>query len=390
VGKTTMLRETARILSEDNRVVIVDTSNEIAGDGDIPHPAIGRARRMQVTTPILQHEVMIEAVENHNPQVIVIDEIGREMEALAARTIAERGVQLVATAHGNTLDNLLLNPTLSDLVGGLESVTLSDEEARRRGTQKSVLERKAPPTFDVVIEIQDWQRVAVHHDVAAAVDALLRGRPLTPEMRYRNDDGEIVIEQGTQAPRTTGDAIGSERPDRGAGTERRRWAQDTPAGASGNVPRPIKLYPYGVSQNRLRQSGRSLTVPLILTDSLEEADALMTLKSYYRKRPVVISDAESRGIPIYVLRSNTFTQIENALVDLFGLSAAVDPNEAALHEAEAAIQKIQSGARNMVELAPRSSTVRRQQHELARQARLLSSSRGKEPRRRVRIFRNNG
>src|SRR5512137_2249585 len=195
VGKTTLLREAARILSEKARVVVVDTSNEIGGDGDIPHPAIGQARRMQVADPALQHEVMIEAVENHMPQVIVIDEIGREQEAAAARTIAERGVQLVGTAHGITLDNLLMNPTLSDLVGGIESVTLSDEEARRRGTQKTVLERRAPPTFDVLIEIQDRQRMAVHHNVAAAVDAILRGRSLQPEIRFRDDGGQVRIEK---------------------------------------------------------------------------------------------------------------------------------------------------------------------------------------------------
>ena len=195
VGKTTVLREAARVRSDHKRVVIVDTSNEIAGDGDIPHPAIGRARRMQVPEPSLQHEVMIEAVENHMPEVIIIDEIGREEEAVAARTIAERGVQLIGTAHGNSLENLLMNPTLSDLVGGIESVTLSDEEARRRGTQKSVLERKAPPTFNVLIEIQDRQRMVIHHDVAAAVDALLRARPLTPEVRYRDEHGEIHVEK---------------------------------------------------------------------------------------------------------------------------------------------------------------------------------------------------
>src|SRR3990170_2269215 len=194
VGKTTMLREAARILAEGKRVVIVDTSNEIGGDGDVPHPAIGRARRMQVREPVLQHEVMIEAVENHNPEVIVIDEIGRELEAVAARTIAERGVQLIGTAHGNSLENLLLNPTLSDLIGGIESVTLSDEEARRRGTQKTVLERRAAPTFDVLIEIQDRERMAVHHDVAAAVDSMLRGRPLPSELRGHDESGKIRIE----------------------------------------------------------------------------------------------------------------------------------------------------------------------------------------------------
>ena len=191
VGKTTMLREAARILAETKRVVIVDTSNEIGGDGDVPHPAVGRARRMQVATPALQHEVMIEAVENHNPEVIVIDEIGREREAEAARTIAERGVQLIGTAHGNTLENLLLNPTLSDLIGGIESVTLSDEEARRRGTQKTVLERRSPPTFDILVEIQTRDTVAVHPDIAAAVDALLRGYDAPAEIRSRQEDGSI-------------------------------------------------------------------------------------------------------------------------------------------------------------------------------------------------------
>ena len=200
IGKTTMLREAARILAEKMRVVIVDTSNEIGGDGDVPHPAVGRARRMQVATPSLQHEVMIEAVENHNPEVIVIDEIGRELEAAAARTIAERGVQLVATAHGRTLENLLLNPTLSDLIGGIESVTLSDEEARRRGTQKTVLERRSPPTFDVLIELQERDLLVVHPDVAAAVDALVRGIALQPEIRSRDEKGEIHIQKPSQPP----------------------------------------------------------------------------------------------------------------------------------------------------------------------------------------------
>ena len=200
VGKTTLLREAARILGDKARVVVVDTSNEIGGDGDIPHPAIGKARRMQVARPELQHEVMIEAVENHMPQVIVIDEIGRQQEAVAARTIAERGVQLVGTAHGITLENLLVNPTLSDLVGGIESVTLSDEEARRRGTQKSVLERRAPPTFDVLIELQDRQRMAVHHNVAASVDAILRGRSLAPEIRYRDESGQVRVEAAPPPP----------------------------------------------------------------------------------------------------------------------------------------------------------------------------------------------
>ncbi len=211
IGKTTMLREAARVLADDlgKRVVVVDTSNEIAGDGDIPHPAIGKARRMQVRTPSLQHEVMIEAVENHMPQVIVIDEIGTELEAQAARTIAERGVQLIGTAHGNNLDNLMLNPTLSDLIGGIQSVTLGDEEARRRRTQKSVLERKAPPTFDVIIEIQDRERVTVHSDVAETVDSMLRGDSVAPELRWRDEEG---VHRSQARPRPSPrEQLGAER-----------------------------------------------------------------------------------------------------------------------------------------------------------------------------------
>ncbi len=211
IGKTTMLREAARVLADDmgKRVVVVDTSNEIAGDGDIPHPAIGKARRMQVRTPSMQHEVMIEAVENHMPQVIVIDEIGTELEAQAARTIAERGVQLIGTAHGNNLDNLMLNPTLSDLIGGIQSVTLGDEEARRRRTQKSVLERKAPPTFDVIVEIQDREKVAVHSDVAETIDALLRGDAVAPELRWRDEEG-VHRSQGRPRP-SPREQLGQER-----------------------------------------------------------------------------------------------------------------------------------------------------------------------------------
>ncbi|MCJ7605197.1 MAG: AAA family ATPase, partial [Dehalococcoidales bacterium] len=203
VGKTTMLREMARVLADDadKRVIIVDTSNEIAGDGDIPHPAIGHARRMQVASPTLQHNVMIEAVENHMPEVIVIDEIGTELEAMAARTIAERGVQLVGTAHGNNLDNLIMNPTLADLIGGIQSVTLGDEEAKRRGTQKSILERKSPPTFDIVVEIMQRDRVTIHPDVGEAVDCLLRGEPCPTEIRWCDENGEIRIEKQTPHPK---------------------------------------------------------------------------------------------------------------------------------------------------------------------------------------------
>jgi stage III sporulation protein SpoIIIAA len=377
VGKTTMLREVARILSEKKRVVIVDTSNEIGGDGDIPHPAIGRARRMQVTTPAMQHEVMIEAVENHMPEVIVIDEIGRELEAAAARTIAERGVQLVGTAHGNTLDNIMMNPTLADLVGGIQSVTLSDEEARRRRTQKSILERKAPPTFDVVVEIQDWDHLAVHHDVAAAVDAILRGRPRQAERRYRDERGEVRREEAMLpppgAPTTPTPVLPRERVREGAEA----------------ALRPMRLYPYGVSQSRLRQAAKGLTLPVTIVNDLGEAEAMLTLKSYYRRRPQAISDAERRGIPIYVLRSNTIAQIEMSLADIFGLEAEPEPDPfaVAMQETQEAIERVLAGTRSM-DLSPQNAYIRRQQHEMARAANLLSQSHGKEPNRRVRISAN--
>jgi stage III sporulation protein SpoIIIAA len=382
VGKTTLLREAARILAETRRVIIVDTSNEIGGDGDVPHPAIGKARRMQVREPMLQHEVMIEAVENHNPEVIVIDEIGRELEAAAARTIAERGVQLIGTAHGNTLENLLLNPTLSDLVGGIEAVTLSDEEARRRGTQKTVLERRAPPTFDILIEIQHRDRLAIHMDVAASVDALLRGRPLPPEIRIREADGRIRIERPPQP-------IGESREApfrRSTGMESSPPFSQSQAGPS---LAPIRIYPYGVARNRLMQAAKRLGVPAILVRSAEEAQALVTLRTYYRSHQHTILEAEERGVPIYVLRSNTVNQIEQFLGDLFNLpSDELPPQEleAIRQQTEQAIQAVLNGER-WVDLPPAPAFVRRLQHEMARQAELVSHSYGKEPRRHVRIFR---
>src|SRR5512146_1142478 len=296
IGKTTMLREAARTLADSKRVVIVDTSNEIGGDGDVPHPAVGRARRMQVATPSLQHEVMIEAVENHNPEVIVIDEIGRELEAAAARTIAERGVQLIGTAHGKTLENLLLNPTLSDLIGGIESVTLSDEEARRRGTQKTVLERRAPPTFDVLIEIQERDRMAVHPDVSAAVDALVRGYPLHPEIRMRDLEGKIQIEQAQQAMPSRLDAKESKTTKRSRapgvmGPLQEKIVASVPvryeAPVRGAV-QSLKIYPYGVARNRLLQAAKRLGVPAIIVKDPSEANALVTLRTYYRDRPQAI------------------------------------------------------------------------------------------------------
>ncbi len=412
IGKTTLLREAARIIADQNRVIIVDTSNEIGGDGDVPHPAVGKARRMQVATPSLQHEVMIEAVENHNPEVIVIDEIGRELEAQAARTIAERGVQLIGTAHGRSLENLLLNPTLSDLVGGIEAVTLSDEEARRRGTQKTVLERRAPPTFDVLIEMQDRDRVAIQPDVSAAVDALVRGNPLPPEIRFRAENGEIQIEK-PPVPAITRQASqqqsGYRRLSFGPDNQQRA-AREAPISRPGFQPdvlgvelsdegsrpqrgqatmQPIRIYPYGVARNRLMQSAKRMSVPAIVVKDLSEADALVTLRAYYRGRQQTILEAEQRGMPIYVLRANTNNQIEQLLADIFNLSlSASSPDnwEDYTSQTQAAIQAVLNGER-YVDLDPAAAPVRRMQHEMARQARLVSHSYGKEPNRRVRIYR---
>jgi len=402
VGKTTMLREAARVLAERRRVVIVDTSNEIGGDGDVPHPAIGKARRMQVSHPEKQHEVMIEAVENHNPEVIVIDEIGRELEAQAARTIAERGVQLIGTAHGNALDNLMLNPTLSDLIGGIESVTLSDDEARRRGTQKTVLERRAPPTFDVLIEIQTRDRLVVTESVADAVDGILRGRPLAVEIRTRNSKGEIEVETGEPE---LSNAVNPDNSSRRNGRNDRRTGRDNgstvhnvrapqaprkdyiPRTTSGTDLEPLTIYAYGVARNRLEQAARRLHVPLSIADDLGGADAVVTLKNYYRRRPKLIVDAERRGMSIYVLRANTVSQMENFLIDVFNLEVdPLDPFGEALREVEMAIMQIRAGAAH-IDLDPQDNVIRRRQHQMARQAQLASRSYGQDPNRYVRIFR---
>jgi len=406
VGKTTLLREAAHILAESKRVVIVDTSNEIGGDGDVPHPAVGKARRMQVREPMLQHEVMIEAVENHNPEVIVIDEIGRELEAAAARTIAERGVQLIGTAHGQTLDNLLLNPTLSDLVGGIEAVTLSDEEARRRGTQKTVLERRAPPTFDVLIEIINRNRFAVHQDIMVSVDALLRGYPLVPEVRMRDEEGRIQIERAASSSGSRMDAKETKTPRRGRQpasssaimppseevTQRldKLSAASTPRFEPVRGPmQTVKIYPHGVARNRLMQAVKRLGVPAVIVKDANDANALVTLRTYYRDRQQTIVDAEHRGMPIYVLRANTVGQMEQFLSDLFNLSQeqfTSSDMDSVKEQTQQAISAVLNGER-WVDLPPGPSLVRRLQHEMARNAELVSHSYGKEPRRHVRIFR---
>ncbi|HET7737828.1 MAG TPA: R3H domain-containing nucleic acid-binding protein [Tepidiformaceae bacterium] len=422
VGKTTMLREVARVLADDanKRVIIVDTSNEIAGDGDIPHPAIGSARRMQVPTPALQHAVMIEAVENHMPEVIVIDEIGTELEAAAARTIAERGVQLVGTAHGNSLENLMLNPTLSDLIGGIQSVTLGDEEARRRGTQKSILERKAPPTFDVVVEIQNWARVAVHGDVAATIDARLRGYEALPEIRQLNDEGEIEFLEAEREDDADADFGHFERGNRSAGTGRGpsptlelglsrpatrrdfgdREPRDSreprelraergvsrvapPERASGPA---TKLYAFGISRQRLEQAIQQTGANVQLVPDIREADAAITLRSYYRRKPAAIREAEERAVPIYVLKTNTAFQVEQVLNQFRGKQGIrTDPMTEVFRETEDAVAQVMRDG-SAIDLNPQNSYIRRLQHQIVGRYNLESKSAGKEPQRRVRIL----
>ena len=388
VGKTTKLREIARVLADElnKRVVVIDTSNEIAGDGDIPHPAIGRSRRMQVATPDAQEGVMIEAVENHMPEVIVIDEIGTEKEAYAARTIAERGVQLIGTAHGNSLENLLMNPTLSDLVGGIQSVTLSDEEARRRGTQKTILERKAPPTFDIAIELQDRDRLAIHQDVAEVVDQLLRGYVPQPEIRALGDDGQVTVlresayEDGARDERNEPDSTGK-----------------------------MRIFPYAVSRSQLERVIRTLRLPAVVTKNVQDADVVLVLKSYARNGGSVFEQAQKKNIPVYVVKANTIPQIQKSMREVMHLDSAPgggaltgpltkpkeldlpdtlsEDEEEALQETQAAIESVLTRS-EPAELNPASPKIRRIQHMMVERYNLRSESYGEEPNRRIRIFPN--
>jgi stage III sporulation protein SpoIIIAA len=444
VGKTTALREIARVLADDllKRVVIIDTSNEIAGDGDIPHPAIGRARRMQVARPEQQHQVMIEAVENHMPEVIVIDEIGTELEALAARTIAERGVQLVGTAHGNRLENLIKNPTLADLVGGIQSVTLGDDEARRRGSQKSVLERKAPPTFDIAVEMLERQRWVVHEQVADTVDQLLRGRQPGLQVRTLGEHGKVIVTHelpgsSERAPALTGALT---EPLMGAGNPRPGWrasgqmrppsritarplaaaqdsfqplleqadpgwgaaaADDAPAAFGLNGEELTPIYPYGISREQLEHVITTLALPIVIARNLDEAQAVLALRSHVKHHSKLKHLAQVRQIPLYTVKSNSIPQITRTLQRLLEMDAAeiaasvnlnlftrsgADDELEALEEARLAIEQIVIPQGQPVELLPRSAHVRKMQHELAEHYRLKSLSFGNEPNRRLRIY----
>lgn len=435
VGKTTALREIARVLADEleKRVVIIDTSNEIAGDGDVPHPAIGRARRMQVARPELQHQVMIEAVENHMPEVIVIDEIGTELEAMAARTIAERGVQLIGTAHGNQIENLIKNPTLSDLVGGIQSVTLGDEEARRRGSQKSVLERKAPPTFDIAVEMLERQRWIIHEEVAQTVDTLLRGRQPQSQVRTVDAAGKVTITHELPpvslvktAPRTTLGSTGwrasgqisplpvpvESQPLSGADHEfeqllneslSRRDSFGNPSREAGpnGEDLPLHIYPYAVSRQQLEQVIYTLKLPVVLTKDLDSADVVLALRSHLKNHSKLRHMTKARQLPVHVIKASTVPQIARALRRMLNMDELGTPELAdlqlfsregnqdeieALEEARLAVEQIVIPKGQPVELLPRSASVRKIQHELIEHYRLQSRSFGDEPNRRLRIY----
>jgi stage III sporulation protein SpoIIIAA len=412
VGKTTALREIARVLADDlqRRVVVIDTSNEIAGDGDIPHPAIGRARRMQVARPELQHQVMIEAVENHMPEVIVIDEIGTELEAQAARTIAERGVMLVATAHGNELANLIRNPTLSDLVGGIQSVTLGDEEARRRRTQKTVLERAAEPTFPLAVEMHNRHRWLVHRDVAGTVDLLLRGQPTHPQARELGSDGRLVLRDDGPArpapPPAWATAPAPRRPGPAplAVVPLPDPAAPRPAAASAAQAVPaLRVFGVGLAAEQLEEAVRRRQLPVQVVEEPEQADAVLSVRGQLGLDPELRRQARDLGLPILVIKSDTPHQLQRAMERLLerrqGGGGTVDGDDsvadgaarpddahAALEECRLAVEQVVLPQGRPVELLPRNEAVRALQAELVHHYRLRSAVFGRGRQQRLRVF----
>jgi len=393
VGKTTKLREISRLVADEigKRVVVVDTSNEIAGDGDTPHPAIGHARRMQVRQPEFQKDIMIEAVENHTPEVIVVDEIGTEAEAQAARTIAERGVMLIATAHGNSLENLIKNPTLSDLVGGVQSVTLGDDEAKRRASQKTVLEREKQPTFDIVIEILDRNTLAVYKDTAEAVDYILRGWPIRPEIRkvdkvYDDKPAETHVSEPKQ-PTIAEEINRLEKkinPDDSLkfSFSRQKYVDE--------VKNFKKVYLYAVSRSIVEKIIERLDLNVEITRNIDEADIVIAHKNFAKGGAKILSTANDYRLRIFYIKTNSMAQIQKVLKEALDITEVetlqgyYDEAERALDEAKAAINKILAGASD-VELQPQNQHIRKLQHELVEQHNLISKSVGEGEQRHLRI-----
>lgn len=389
VGKTTKLREISRLVADElgKRVVIVDTSNEIAGDGDTPHPAIGAARRMQVPQPEFQKDIMIEAVENHTPEVIVVDEIGTEAEAQAARTIAERGVMLIATAHGNSLESLIKNPTLSDLVGGIQSVTLGDDEAKRRASQKTVLEREKQPTFDIVIEIIDRNTLAVYKNTSEAVDYILRGWPIRPELRkvdkdYSNNPvGETII---TPQSIEKEEPVNAEENKMNFSFSREKYCEQN---------KPLKkLYLYAVSRTIVEKIIERLDFNVEIIRNVDDADIVLAHKNFAKGGAKVLNTAKEYRAQIFYVKTNSMAQIQKVLKDALDIRPYDNPedtgyndeSEKALDEVKNAIKQIQDGAK-CIELSPQVTPIRKLQHELVEQYGLQSTSIGEGQSRRLRI-----
>lgn len=395
VGKTTKLREITRLMADElgKRVVVVDTSNEIAGDGDVAHPAIGKARRMQVAQPEFQKDIMIEAVENHTPEVIVVDEIGTELEAQAARTIAERGVMLIATAHGNTLDNLIKNPTLSDLIGGVDTVTLGDDEAKHRGCQKTVLERQKQPTFDIVIEIIDRNTLSIYKDAATAVDYILRSWPITPEIRkidgtYKTPktDTSIIMKKVEELEKK---ASPSNQSALSFSFNRQKYIQEN--------KKHKKIYIYAVSRSIVDKLIERLDIDATIVRNVEEADFVIAHKNFAKGGTKILSTANEYHLPVFFVRTNSMSQIQRVLKEALNLTQEnqevhsyfnyKDSTELALDEANAAIAKLAEGA-EVIELEPQEQQVRKLQHELVEAHGFKSVSIGEGPSRRLKIFKD--
>lgn len=393
VGKTTKLREISRLMADEigKRVIVVDTSNEIAGDGDYPHPAIGKARRMQVRQPEYQKDIMIEAVENHTPEVIVVDEIGTEEEAQAARTIAERGVMLIATAHGNTLENLIKNPTLSDLVGGIQSVTLGDDEAKRRGSQKTVLEREKQPTFDIVIEIIDRNTLAVYKDTSEAVDYILRGWPIRPELRKVDQAYEAKTHEVTNVASEVASKISSiEQKVLPTPSDSLKFSFSRKDYVN-EVKKFKKIYIYAVSRSIVEKVIERLDLNAEITRNVEDADVVIAHKNFAKGGAKVLSIANDYRIQVFYVKTNSMAQIQKVIKEALGiqetsevLQGYYDDAERALDEAKAAIAKILEGEEH-IELTPQNQKIRKLQHELIEQHNLASQSVGEGEQRHLKI-----
>nr|WCH56150.1 hypothetical protein [Calliblepharis sp.] len=429
VGKTTAIREIARVLADEmeKRVVIIDTSNEIAGDGDIPHPAIGRARRMQVARPELQHQVMIEAVENHMPEVIIIDEIGTELEALAARTIAERGVQLVGTAHGNYLASLIKNPTLSDLIGGIQYVTLGDDEAKRRGSQKSILERKAVPAFQVAIEMHQRNNWVVHEKLDEAVDQILQGTIILIQRRKLTTCGNISIKCEQLIPHDFSSNLNRNikwKDIKQADIIKQLSFRSYDIGQNSKFLPSVKitsdfymksiskkylsyvdynkqaifLYPYCINFQQIEAVINTLQLPILLTKDVLQSDVILALRSNVKQNTKLRQIAKSRQMTIYTIHNTTVPYITRALRQILNIYKVFYLNWQqlcvnkksieieALEETRIAIEKIVVEKKQSIELIPRIANLRKLQHELIESYNLRSRSFGEEPNRRLRIY----